>query len=189
MTKLRVYEYAKQLNMSSKEILTILSRVGEPVANHMSVLDESMVQKVEQFFSDVKQRAAKRHATEVEKEWKEKQRQQRENGADRPASERIAADGPTGHSEQALAAKSGNASVQRTAALASSAEGEASTAPLRAASSPEVRTNSTVRMDAASADNPSAPPTSTAAGGQQTEVAANGASQTERSDKEDTGQM
>ncbi|MDP9728886.1 translation initiation factor IF-2 [Alicyclobacillus tengchongensis] len=81
MTKLRVYEYAKQLNMSSKEILTILSRVGEPVANHMSVMDDQMVQKVEQFFQDVKQRAAKRHASEVEKELRDKQKQ-REHAAE-----------------------------------------------------------------------------------------------------------
>jgi translation initiation factor IF-2 len=75
LTKLRVYEYAKQLNMSSKEILTILNRLDVPVANHMSVMDEKMVQKVEQFFSDVKQRAAQKHATEVERELREKQRQ------------------------------------------------------------------------------------------------------------------
>jgi translation initiation factor IF-2 len=75
LTKLRVYEYAKQLNMSSKEILTILNRLDVPVANHMSVMDEKMVQKVEQFFSDVKQRAAQKHATELERELREKQRQ------------------------------------------------------------------------------------------------------------------
>lgn len=61
--------------MSSKEILTILSRLDVPVANHMSVMDDHMVNKVEQFFSDVKQRAAQRHATEVERELREKQRQ------------------------------------------------------------------------------------------------------------------
>ena len=75
LTKLRVYEYAKQLNMSSKEIITILNRLDVPVANHMSVMDDSMVNKVEQFFSDVKQRAAQRHASEVERELREKQRQ------------------------------------------------------------------------------------------------------------------
>jgi len=74
LTKLRVYEYAKQLNMSSKEIVTILSRLDVPVANHMSVMDDHMVKKVEQFFSDVKKRAADRHATEVERELREKQR-------------------------------------------------------------------------------------------------------------------
>ncbi|WP_443111937.1 translation initiation factor IF-2 [Alicyclobacillus sp. ALC3] len=61
--------------MSSKEIITILNRLDVPVANHMSVMDDSMVNKVEQFFSDVKQRAAQRHASEVERELREKQRQ------------------------------------------------------------------------------------------------------------------
>lgn len=74
MTKLRVYEYAKHLNMSSKEIITILNRLNVPVANHMSVMDDEMVDKVEQFFKDVKARAAERHATEVERELREKQR-------------------------------------------------------------------------------------------------------------------
>jgi len=70
-----VYEYAKQLNMSSKEILTILTRLDVPVANHMSVMDDHMVTKVEKFFTDVKQRAAQRHATEVERDVRERQRQ------------------------------------------------------------------------------------------------------------------
>ncbi len=60
MTKLRVYEYAKQLNMSSKEIITILSRLNIPVNNHMSVMESEMVSAVEGFFSDVKARAAAR---------------------------------------------------------------------------------------------------------------------------------
>lgn len=60
MTKLRVYEYAKQLNMSSKEIITILSRLNIPVNNHMSVMEPEMVAAVEGFFSDVKARAAAR---------------------------------------------------------------------------------------------------------------------------------
>lgn len=73
LTKLRVYEYAKQMNMSSKEILTILNRLGVPVANHMSVMDDEMIQKVEQFFEDVKRRAAERRAQEMEKELRERQ--------------------------------------------------------------------------------------------------------------------
>ncbi len=75
MAKLRVYEYAKQLNMSSKEILTILNRLDVPVANHMSVMEPEMVNKVEKFFSDVKHRAAVKHASDVEKDLREKQRQ------------------------------------------------------------------------------------------------------------------
>ncbi|WP_310550498.1 translation initiation factor IF-2 [Paenibacillus glufosinatiresistens] len=56
--KLRVYEYAKSLNMSSKEIITILKRLNVPVNNHMSVMENDSVSKVEQFFKDVKSNAA-----------------------------------------------------------------------------------------------------------------------------------
>ncbi len=68
MTKLRVYEYAKQLNMSSKEIITILSRLDIPVNNHMSVMESGMVEAVEGFFSEVKSRAAARTAAKQEQE-------------------------------------------------------------------------------------------------------------------------
>ncbi|MBP1973378.1 translation initiation factor IF-2 [Cohnella thailandensis] len=60
--KLRVYEYAKQLNMSSKEIITILKRVNLPVNNHMSVMEDNMVGAVEKFFRDVKANAAAKMA-------------------------------------------------------------------------------------------------------------------------------
>ncbi len=57
LAKMRVYEYAKKMNMSSKEVLTILDRMDMKVNNHMSVMDEGMIQKVEQFFKNVKQGA------------------------------------------------------------------------------------------------------------------------------------
>ncbi len=73
MTKLRVYEYAKQLNMSSKEIITILSRLNIPVNNHMSVMEPGMVEAVEGFFSEVKARAAAKTAARQEQENARKQ--------------------------------------------------------------------------------------------------------------------
>ncbi|MEF2244519.1 MULTISPECIES: translation initiation factor IF-2 [unclassified Paenibacillus] len=63
--KLRVYEYAKSLNMSSKEIITILKRLDLPVNNHMSVMEPEMVQKVEGFFRDIKANAAAKRAQEA----------------------------------------------------------------------------------------------------------------------------
>lgn len=56
--KLRVYEYAKSINMSSKEIITILKRLDLPVNNHMSVMENEMVNKVEGFFRNIKANAA-----------------------------------------------------------------------------------------------------------------------------------
>ena len=63
--KLRVYEYAKSLNMSSKEIITILKRLNLPVNNHMSVMEKEAVDAVEKFFKDVKANAAAKRAAEV----------------------------------------------------------------------------------------------------------------------------
>ncbi|WP_276318859.1 translation initiation factor IF-2 [Longirhabdus pacifica] len=57
--KRRVYEYAKSLNMSSKEIISILKRLDIPVANHMSVIEETQISKVEQFFKNIKDNAPK----------------------------------------------------------------------------------------------------------------------------------
>ena len=62
--KLRVYEYAKSLNMSSKEIITILKRLDLPVNNHMSVMENEMVSKVEGFFRNIKENAAAKRAQE-----------------------------------------------------------------------------------------------------------------------------
>ena len=63
--KLRVYEYAKSLNMSSKEIITILKRLDLPVNNHMSVMENEMVNKVEGFFRNIKANAAAKRAQET----------------------------------------------------------------------------------------------------------------------------
>lgn len=65
--KLRVYEYAKSLNMSSKEIITILKRLDIPVNNHMSVMENDAVSGVEKFFSDLKSNAAAKRATDAPK--------------------------------------------------------------------------------------------------------------------------
>ncbi len=43
MSKIRVYEYAKKLNKSSKEIITKLTENNIEVANHMSMIDEDAV--------------------------------------------------------------------------------------------------------------------------------------------------
>ncbi|MXQ54907.1 translation initiation factor IF-2 [Shimazuella alba] len=58
MTKIRVYEYAKEKDMSSKEVIHILEKVGIPVNNHMSVMDETATKKVEEFVAKIKQGSA-----------------------------------------------------------------------------------------------------------------------------------
>lgn len=84
LSKIRVYEYAKQMNMSSKEVLTILKRMDIDVNNHMSVMSDDMVKQVEKFFKDIKQGAEKTNtkaevATETKQQEKKPQRQSQGN--------------------------------------------------------------------------------------------------------------
>lgn len=60
MSKLRIYEYAREQNMSSKEVIEILKRLDLPVTNHMSVMDNQMIQQVEQYMENLKQGAGKK---------------------------------------------------------------------------------------------------------------------------------
>ncbi len=83
LAKIRVYEYAKKMNMSSKEILTILKRLNISVNNHMSVMDDEMVKKVEQFFKDVKQGAEKSEPNTAKHEEKTKQKSNNRTGGNR----------------------------------------------------------------------------------------------------------
>ncbi|WP_096189082.1 translation initiation factor IF-2 [Evansella halocellulosilytica] len=47
MSKIRIYEYAKQKNKTSKEIIEQLKSLGVEVSNHMSVITEETIQKIE----------------------------------------------------------------------------------------------------------------------------------------------
>lgn len=68
--KMRVYEYAKSINMSSKEIIAIMKRLNLPVNNHMSVMEGETIEKVEQFFKNVKESAAAKREENQQKESK-----------------------------------------------------------------------------------------------------------------------
>src|SRR5690625_1022536 len=47
MRKMRVYEYAKEKNLTSREVLSKLQEAGIDITNHMSVIDEKMIQQIE----------------------------------------------------------------------------------------------------------------------------------------------
>ncbi|NJP36310.1 translation initiation factor IF-2 [Alkalicoccus luteus] len=47
MSKMRIYEYAKQKNVTSKEIITKLGKMGIEVNNHMSVITQDTIDKLE----------------------------------------------------------------------------------------------------------------------------------------------
>jgi translation initiation factor IF-2 len=77
MSKLRVYEYAKQLGISSKQLITLLTKLNLSVNNHMSTLEDSMIQKVEQHLKQVKQRAdGQEQKRDMEKSGKMEQKQE-----------------------------------------------------------------------------------------------------------------
>ncbi len=111
MTKLRVYEYAKQLNMSSKEIITILGRLNMPVNNHMSVMEPGMVSAVESFFSDVKARAATKTAAE-------QQRIQAQEAARKRQLEQSSSEGEANITGNGLNEKDGNERLANGAVIA-----------------------------------------------------------------------
>ena len=46
MTKLRVHEYAKQNNVSSKDVISKLKEMNIEVTNHMTTLDDTTIQKL-----------------------------------------------------------------------------------------------------------------------------------------------
>jgi translation initiation factor IF-2 len=54
MTKMRIHEYAKQHNVSSKVIITKLKEMNIEVSNHMTALDESTVNKLNSSLSQEK---------------------------------------------------------------------------------------------------------------------------------------
>lgn len=54
MEKLRVYEYARNQQISSKEVIEILKRLDIPVSNHMSVMDKKMMEQVEEYMARLK---------------------------------------------------------------------------------------------------------------------------------------
>ncbi|MBO9128861.1 translation initiation factor IF-2 [Bacillus sp. 165] len=47
MSKIRVYEYAKTNNISSKEVITKLKEMNIEVANHMAMLDDDVIGKLD----------------------------------------------------------------------------------------------------------------------------------------------
>ncbi len=54
MTKLRVHELAKELNIDNKDLIDRIEKLGFQVKNHMSTLTDSAVLKIRQQFSEVR---------------------------------------------------------------------------------------------------------------------------------------
>ncbi|WEG11581.1 translation initiation factor IF-2 [Pullulanibacillus sp. KACC 23026] len=48
MSKMRVYEYAKEKKLSSKDVIKMLEDMGETVSSHMAVIEEESIKKLNQ---------------------------------------------------------------------------------------------------------------------------------------------
>ncbi|MBV7503728.1 translation initiation factor IF-2 [Bacillus sp. sid0103] len=57
MSKIRVYEYAKKHNISSKEIITKLKEMNIEVSNHMATIEDADVKKLDATFSKKENKA------------------------------------------------------------------------------------------------------------------------------------
>ncbi len=69
MSKVRVYELAKKLDMSSKELITKLEELSIEVNSHMSSMEEEDVKIIEELFQKPEEKAKKEEAkTEKEKQ-------------------------------------------------------------------------------------------------------------------------
>ncbi|MFC4387441.1 translation initiation factor IF-2 [Gracilibacillus marinus] len=51
MSKIRVYEYAKKVNKSSKDIIEKLKELNQPVSNHMSTISNDVISKLDATFT------------------------------------------------------------------------------------------------------------------------------------------
>ena len=66
MTKLRVHEYAKQNNVSSKDIIIKLKEMNIEVTNHMTALDDNTIQKLNDSLQPKQEQEAPKASSTVE---------------------------------------------------------------------------------------------------------------------------
>lgn len=59
MSKMRVYEYAKQYNLSSKDVITKLKDMNIEVSNHMTTIEDDAVKKLDGIFNNKQEKQAK----------------------------------------------------------------------------------------------------------------------------------
>ncbi|WP_026559310.1 translation initiation factor IF-2 [Bacillus sp. J37] len=63
MSKMRVYEYAKQTNVSSKDIITTLKGMNVEVNNHMSTIENDVITKLDQKYKSTNNESTKNEST------------------------------------------------------------------------------------------------------------------------------
>ncbi|MBM7572065.1 translation initiation factor IF-2 [Aquibacillus albus] len=73
MSKMRVYEYAKEMNVSSKEVIDKLIQLNVDVSNHMSTISDATRSKLNQAFSN------KNNSSQTEEKRKEAKKEKPKN--------------------------------------------------------------------------------------------------------------
>ncbi|MDX8046980.1 translation initiation factor IF-2 [Gracilibacillus sp. S3-1-1] len=73
MSKIRVYEYAKEVEKSSKEIINKLEELGHSVSNHMATITGDMKEKLDQQFKSSQKEQPKNNSKKQNKKQEAKQ--------------------------------------------------------------------------------------------------------------------
>lgn len=67
MSKMRVYEYAKKQNVQSKDIIDKLKTMNVDVSNHMSMIDEDAIRKLNDAYQPKNTKTEEKHTIEQKK--------------------------------------------------------------------------------------------------------------------------
>ncbi|WP_100404446.1 translation initiation factor IF-2 [Bacillus solitudinis] len=80
MKKMRIYEYAKENNVQSKDVIEKLKGFGVAVTNHMSIIDEDAIQKLKGSGEKPKTNSEERSVTKNDKSDSKPKQQQKQGG-------------------------------------------------------------------------------------------------------------
>jgi translation initiation factor IF-2 len=111
MSKIRVYEYAKQQNISSKDIITKLKEMNIEVSNHMAMLDDEVVEKLDNQLNP-KEESAKRSIVEEFEEQVEVEKQATKKNSNKKKKNDKDKKGDTRQDRFAASNKKGNRPVR-----------------------------------------------------------------------------
>ena len=101
MSKIRVHEYAKQHNISSKDLMTKLKEMNIEVSNHMTMLDDEVVNKLDNEYQEEKPSVAdefeveekvvrsKKNSNKKKKKGKDNEDKRQENFAGRQQTQTV----------------------------------------------------------------------------------------------------
>lgn len=67
MSKMRVYEYAKKHNVSSKDVIHKLKEMNIDVSNHMTMIEADVVKMLDRSFKPTQEQERKQQMTKEEK--------------------------------------------------------------------------------------------------------------------------